>query len=714
MAGCWIVRVPRGVQCITIIVFGIFLLLVSLPQNCDAASLREGNNFVFDNCYAHLSGIVLTLGNAHIRRSWRIDDGKLYPISYYDQDEHVEWITRTPALPAPTPPMPTTAGSISLRGASGVFGPTQASSLRIEMEVVKDRAAVDYEFQIFPNASGIRMWLVIHGSASSAPSREPSDRQVTQPIDDALEHLQIPQAHLRFTQVVLHSQTDRHNELAMENEWLLHPNEGRLILKGNLFFLENTLTGNGIAFLKEAPLPDERPIEPICDAWVSAEHMLAPTNHTTPSQMHFDVSFYGNGIKQDGAGDAWALLAYHGGRNGRIAALHEYQRQIRRYVPGRDGQLISNTWGDRSEGKNLDEEFVRKEIDAGKALGVDIVEVDAGWQLGKLTEASNDDGIREGYWKSNPDFWKDDPVRFPHGFAGLSAYAHADGMKLGLWYSPDSADDFSAWQRDASTLIQKRSQEGIDAFKLDMFTIRSRHGEENVRSLIGRVLNASHGKMLLDSDITAESRLGYFGDIAAGPLFVENRYTDSHRYWPHQTLRNFWKLSQYVDPVRLRMEFLNSERNTTLYAGDPLAPERYSPATLFAITMFGSPLGWFENSHLSSGYIAAAAPVIAEWKQERESIQEGTILPIGDAPDGVSWTGFASIAKDRRGGYLLLFRELNQASVWMVPGGLFASAHYQIKTLAGQGKVLQEGNNFRVQIPAKRGFVWVSLKPALR
>ena len=35
----------------------------------------------------------------------------------------------------------------------------------------------------------------------------------------------------------------------------------------------------------------------------------------------------------------------------------------------------------------------------------------------------------------------------------------------------------------------------------------------------------------------------------------------------------------------------------------------------------------------------------------------GVITPIGTAPDGVAWTGFVST--NIKGGYVLLFRELN-------------------------------------------------------
>jgi Ni,Fe-hydrogenase I cytochrome b subunit len=74
-------------------------------------------------------------------------------------------------------------------------------------------------------------------------------------------------------------------------------------------------------------------------------------------------------------------------------------------------------------------------------------------------------------------------------------------------------------------------------------------------------------------------------------------------------LRNLWKLAHYIDPLRLRMEFLNNTRNTDQYANDPLAPATYSPAYLFAITMIASPLGWFEVSNLPARYFEEASSI---------------------------------------------------------------------------------------------------------
>jgi len=254
---------------------------------------------------------------------------------------------------------------------------------------------------------------------------------------------------------------------------------------------------------------------------------------------------------------------------------------------------------------------------------------------------------------------------------------------------------------------------GVEFFKIDAMKIGSPQSEDNFRKLFAKVLDESRGSIVLDLDITAERRLGYFGAVEAGLLFVENRYTDWHNYWPHQTLRTAWQLMHWIDPVRLRIEWLNNARNEQKYVDDPLAPSRYASDALFAITMFCSPLGWFENQNLPPSYFENAAPLIDTWKQHRQAMQNGTVLPVGDTPDGNAWTGFVSIAADHKSGYALLFRELNKEGSFTlkIPGLGNASGNTEI--LGGCGDANLSGGHLAVSIPKTLHYVWMRFAVAL-
>ncbi len=706
---------PQAERAIFVLVLRMkFLLLCLLGLSLHAFAdepLQPGKDFVYGDCYAHFTGTELTLGNSHVRRVWRVKQGQLFSTSYMDLDSKVEWLGVPSTLPSPSLPVGVVEGNTAMRGANAVFGPTEAQSLRVELETTGKDAAVDYEFQVYPGASGVRMWVVVKSGAGWKPAAAKPASADAQPNADAVEHLQIAKPHIRLTQVTLKDRTDQRNELVFEDEWLLHPNEALLELPGNIFVIEDTLTGNGLVFLKEAPQPEMRPVKNPFDLWFSGAAMVVPEKSDNVPATFAKLSFYGNGFTTTGEGYKSVLLTYHGGREGRIAALQNYQRQIRQYMPSRDGLLLSNTWGDRSYESKLNEAFVYKEIDAAQKLGVDVVEIDGGWNFGKTQGLKGPGGVWESFWKTDSHFWDPNPDRFPHGFTALADYTHSKHMELGLWFAPDSYDDFANWRKDANQILTWNRDEHVDAFKLDAVKIRSKEGESNYAALLNAIMVGSDGKIPLDLDLTAETRQGYFGNIAAGTMYVENRYTDMHRYWPHQTLRNLWKLGQYVDPVRMRMEFLNSDRNVNRYPDDPLAPSHYSSSCLFATVMFSSPLAFFENSTLSPRYVADAAPLIAEWKKQRENIFRGTTVPIGEAPDGITWTGFASVAAERRGGYLLLFRELNHDATWTAPASLFAPGKYRIRALGGDGHVVQTSDGFRATIPNTLGFVWVKLEP---
>ena len=225
-----------------------------------------------------------------------------------------------------------------------------------------------------------------------------------------------------------------------------------------------------------------------------------------------------------------------------------------------------------------------------------------------------------------------------------------------------------------------------------------------------KVLRETDGRVTFDPDATAGLRPTYFGSPTVGPVFVENRYTDWQNYWPHLTLHNLWKLSHYVDPLRLRMEFLNNTRNLDKYGDDPLAPARYSPDALFATVMFSSPLGWFEASNLPEDYQKSLAQLVTVWKRERAKLFSGNILPIGGVPDGKEWTGFTSVARDGGSGYVLLFRELNQDAEWSMDLKMFSRSVKSVRKLAGQGEATVSGSRLTVAIPEALQYLWLHVE----
>ena len=248
--------------------------------------------------------------------------------------------------------------------------------------------------------------------------------------------------HVKVTAWELMDQTDSHNELVSKREWLLMPGEAPVTLALNVLDAMDVTSGKGVVFVRIAPLPharsDKRPDFRVVAGRPHAVEVL-------PSAYRCE------------------RIPYDGGTLGRHRALMAAERRWRAYVPGRDGLLLSNTWGDRNRDARLNEKFMMREIAAAAELGVDVVQIDDGWQKGRTanSSAANGKGVWNGYWASDPGFWAVDPVRFPNGLSALASAAKEKGVSLGLWFGPDSSNDAANWERDADLLLRYWREFGV-------------------------------------------------------------------------------------------------------------------------------------------------------------------------------------------------------------------------------------------------------------
>lgn len=636
--------------------------------------------FEQNGCFASWDGARLHCGNAlfsarfHLDRGVQLTDlnigGRAWatpPDAETDSQEGVQWSADFgAALPVGAPALRITAGG----------------------------AGPGAEWKIWPDIAGFQLRLPENGApvtnASAGDAHAPTGVELAEETlephsEGSALRLSLKMTHGRLQEVEFRDQSDFHNELVFERERLLLGVERVEPLQGNVWAVENTVTGEGMVLVKHAALPAMRPAG------------------DTAGQADFEVRLSGDSVHCTLTPDGYTVAALFYQSSERTGALQKYGRALRVPHAERDGMLLSNTWGDRSRDGAVCEEFMLREAEAAARLGVDVLQIDDGWQRGTTANSIQAGGVWEGYWATDPEFWTPHPTRFPRGLAPVKARCSELGLKLGLWFSPDSADDCANWERDAEVILHLHREEGANFFKLDGLDLESRAGAENFHRFCTRVLEQSEGRITFDLDITAETRPGYWGEPGIGALFVENRYTDWHRYWPHATLRNLWQLARWMPPHQLRMEFLNNARHTGKYEGDPLAPSQYKPDYLFATVMLAAPLGWFEVQNLAREYIDAVAPLVALWKQHRDAITRDAVVPIGTAPDGTAWTGFVSGA-----GYALIFREFNNSSATRFELGAH-DTWTRCELLAGEGSGRMEDGTLLVEIPEKLRFAWFKL-----
>ncbi len=488
-----------------------------------------------------------------------------------------------------------------------------------------------------PTASGIE-------TDPAATRDADTDARATGPV------IRLPQ-HVRLTAVEFRDNTDRVNELVHVREYLLHPAEP-LGLRGNLFVIEEVLGDGGWVMIKRASLPGSRGVASDKDL------SIRPLADGYEAMLH----------EEDGY--PWLWKRYEGDRLEQRRALHTLQSCA---APQRlDRRLVSNTWGDRSRDARVGEAFLLREIDAADAIGVDVVMIDDGWQQGRSANSAQSGGVWSGFHAADPDFWTPKPSAFPRGLEVIAQQVRSRGMQLGLWFAPDSSNELASWERDLAVVKRLGERYGVRHFKFDAVETPTPLAEHRLHQLIDGVLalHTQTDPWVVEMDITAGTRPGYFGRMDAGPVFVENRYTDWHNYWPHHTWRTLWSLSRYIDPRRLRIEWLNPLRNTQHYANDPLAPQRVPVGQSFAPLFFAQPLAFLELSALSTTQLEQLKPWVTLWKQHRASLAAQHVHPIGDIPDGAVTSGLLAVNTSRTGGYLLLIRGLQTPGWIHWPQGL--------------------------------------------
>lgn len=640
-------------------------------------------------CFASSNAGIVTIGNRRFSRSWRITERGLLPVSILLDGQELLAVRNETVQE-------------EIRSRFQVYGApltqTGAPALHALLELELPTGGMHYHFAVSSEVSAVVVERIAPESSGDFPNKpeaaDPTglevDPDVAQAVRDrgfsCCESFRAASAHLKLREFVFADQTDRHDNLLRINEYRLATVE-KIALRGTLFAVEDPLSGRGIILLKFAPLPERRPL-------------------TDPIDFEWDAETFA----LHGDRYPWAVIGFDGGWMGLTRALHLFQRELRCVVPGRDGLALSNTWGDRNRDQALNESFMLEEIDIASSLGIDVCQIDDGWQRGvtvNSVKARESGGVWEGYYAANAGFWEVHPGRFPNGLSPLVARAAEKQVGLGLWFSPDSSNDFANWRRDVDTVCRLQREFGVNWIKVDGVKSRTRAGEANLRCFFHEALERTGGKLTFDLDVTAEIRPGYFGMPEFGTLFVENRYSDWRRWWPYATFRNLWELSRAVPPVRLRFECLNPERNQDKYGNDPLAPYHYRMDWIFASIMVSSPLLWCELSGLSAKCRAELKEILALWRNFRDELHAGVAWPVGPCPDGTTTSGFFTATTDQSICHLILLRDLDREETREIDLPVKLT-EYAIATIAGEGRFELAGKRgIRCTLPAERSYLWL-------
>lgn len=505
--------------------------------------------------------------------------------------------------------------------------------------------------------------------------------------------------HLNLTRVELFDATDDHNVVTREETFELFSPWAK-DYKGNIFIAEDFTKNKAVMLVKEAPCKVAQTGYCEFDFFFNKHRTLAITgiglDFSQPFDITRDVPLY-------------SATVVVGDKNSVFKDYHEYYLRgvssVQRYP-----QILSNTWGDGHADSCINEEFMIKELETAEFLGVDVVQLDDGWQKGHTAGSHVKKGgaqIGEGMYDQQKDFW-DVRETFPSGLTPVLEKAKQTGAEIGLWYSCDATADYKYLQTDIKNVIELYNKHGVSTFKIDGIRIKNKTCENNVYKILSEIRKGTDNKIKINMDITAGKRFGYLYNREFGNLFLENRFTRGRTYYPYRTLRNLWDLSKYVPTQRFQIEVCNVNNNIDKYEGDALAVNTYSQDYAFAVAMVANPLMWMEMQNLLEEDKIKLKGIISAYKKERKALAECFIEPIGERPSGIGFTGFK--ASKNGSGFLILFKEKTSDSSYEysvdLKGKKLTVLYASDKTL----KVKKSGNKVVLKGGSANSFIFMKFE----
>jgi hypothetical protein len=352
---------------------------------------------------------------------------------------------------------------------------------------------------------------------------------------------------------------------------------------------------------------------------------------------------------------SWTIL-FSGNNDDMQLALKQFDRIRYPVDKKRDMYIIANTWGSASKKKDSKlaarEENVFREIESQADLGIDVQQIDDGWQGGNT--ASNNwrpvDSLSLNAAGKCDSLMVETIAMYPSGWENVKNQALHNNVRLGLWVHGDKVT--------YNDLVWNYEQGGFIAIKYDFFNMKTKT-EADIHLIKVRdfICHTKH-HVRVNWDVTGRWRIGYYLGRDLGAVYLENRKPVGRTatiYRPYLVLRDSWHLAHYVNLNKFQVTVTNIDLVDKQLSDAHKYSNRYS----FAISMMAVPVFFQETQLYSKEAREELKPLITLYKQHREKIFDSFIFPIGDQPDNASWTGFQAYNPNSKGGYLTIFREFN-------------------------------------------------------
>lgn len=569
------------------------------------------------------SGNQLTVATGAVERTWRWTGRGLATISLRNQETGHEWSApgdssadwSYPGLIDPSAP----AILQELTARPVRFDPLTSDRIEVvaEVEHTDAKLLLEYVIWAYPGAPGLRTQLRVRALPGFVANRS------TQTAPHAADSFSIAKQGLATRAIGYYNHTQRRNQRETE-------------------ILREEPVRDGADWASVLCLQDG--VEGLC---------LVKESHKCVNQQGVDTGAFhltSHRVTNSGWGpspqdflhdryrDCWACwtVLYRGEDSERQLAVKRFDRRRFPVDPQRDIYIMANTWGsgaDKSESLAAsDEQNILRQIGSAADLGIDVQQIDDGWQGDNQYES-----------------WELWAKRYPQGWSGVREAARKAGLDLGLW---------AAWTIDAQSLQQTFDEGGFRYYKIDFARLDTYDKLEALFHKMRSLVEHSGHVVRVNWDVTENpARVGYFFARDLGNIYLENRkplLPEHVVYHPYLVLRDAWQVAKFTNLNRFQITVQNPERVNRDVSDAYLHNHPYT----VAISLMGSPIFFQETHYYDERARSQIRPLLALYKAHRRRMYRGFVFPIGAEPDNASWTGFQNWDPETESGYLTIFREI--------------------------------------------------------
>lgn len=400
-------------------------------------------------------------------------------------------------------------------------------------------------------------------------------------------------------------------------------------------------------------------------------------------------------ITSDSFRECWATwtILWTQGNDGMQLALKQFDRARYPAFPKRDLFILSNTWGPANPGgaQFTEEDFLMKEIPALAKLGIDVMQIDDGWQKGGGSSEA-----------------RDFSPKYKNGWKDIKAEADKYGLRFGLWVTA---------QLSTTVEMNRNLDElGFISWKADFDHLANRNDYEARIKKYREVMK--HSWMNTQFTLCPEyddPRYGWYYCKEYGSIYFQNLQESLPAHLtmvPYQVLRQYWLMTRYFNSNKLQVMLQNPKRTNPERSDGP----EHSHSYCFAMGVPFIPCFFQSAQYIDSQGQEELKNFISLYKKHREAIFNCYTFPIGDKPDNQSWSGFQMINEQNMNGYILLFRELhNKEKQKRIHLKFLANKTVMVTNLESgkviQHKVTDDGDIvFSIDDPATYLFLQYSVK----